>query len=376
MKKISRTILAASMSLALAACNNGDKKETPAPTPKAPAQINISGSVFKGALISAKVQIYRASDIEFLSPLTTTPEDVQTNDNGDYSATIVNANGDILVGAIVVKFTTDANTQMRCDAAVSCGDVLRGELIPTLKIAGLSLTTLTVATVKVDGTSNDIVADANTLTTMATDAVLAQVAANPNLVSAIDTLPIEDVTALQQNASVVVGEILGVDLSETNIYDITIVDSTDTQGVADAVTDAELTGTDPSITNTLTLINASLAAITIPEESTLAEVINDYVQTVAVVANTVVEALAEGVDIATALADPATVDAQVALAEAQVEISDQVTLIQETVEADAANEGIAVVIEVVVVPVVVQPIEVELGNGVITVTGGTGATDG
>jgi hypothetical protein len=180
------------------------------------------------------------------------------------------------------------------------------------------------------------------------------------------------VTALQQNASVVVGEILGVDLSETNIYDITIVDSTDTQGVADA----ELTGTDPSITNTLTLINASLAAITIPAESTLAEVINDYVQTVAVVANTVVEALAEGVDIATALADPATVDAQVALAEAQVEISDQVTLIQETVEADAANEGIAVVIEVVVVPVVVQPIEVELGNGVITVTGGTGATDG
>ena len=373
MKKISRTILAASMSLALAACNNGDKKETPAPT--VPAPINISGSVFKGALISAKVQIYRASDIEFLSPLTTTPEDVQTNDNGDYSATIVNANGDILLGAVVVKFTTDANTQMRCDAAVSCGDVLRGELIPTLKIAGLSLTTLTVATVKVDGTSNDIVADANTLTTMATDAVLAQVAANPNLVLAIDTLPIEDVTALQQNASVVVGEILGVDLSETNIYDITIVDSTDTQGVADAVTDAELTGTDPSITNTLTLINASLASITIPAESTLAEVINDYVQTVAVVTNTVVEALAEGVDIATALADPATVDAQVALAEAQVEISDQVTLIQETVEADAANEGIAVVIEVVVVPVVVQPIEVELGNGVITVTGGTGATD-
>ena len=373
MKKISRTILAASMSLALAACNNGDKKETPALT--VPAQINISGSVFKGALISAKVQIYRASDIEFLSPLTTTPEDVQTNDNGDYSATIVNANGDILLGAVVVKFTTDANTQMRCDAAVSCGDVLRGELIPTLKIAGLSLTTLTVATVKVDGTSNDIVADANTLTTMATDAVLAQVAANPNLVLAIDTLPIEDVTALQQNASVVVGEILGVDLSETNIYDITIVDSTDTQGVADAVTDAELTGTDPSITNTLTLINASMAAITIPAESTLAEVINDYVQTVAVVANTVVEALAEGVDIATALADPATVDAQVALAEAQVEISDQVTLIQETVEADAANEGIAVVIEVVVVPVVVQPIEVELGNGVITVNGGTGATD-
>ena len=117
MKKISRTILAASMSLALAACNNGDKKETPALT--VPAQINISGSVFKGALISAKVQIYRASDIEFLSPLTTTPEDVQTNDNGDYSATIVNANGDILVGAVVVKFTTDANTQMRCDAAVS-----------------------------------------------------------------------------------------------------------------------------------------------------------------------------------------------------------------------------------------------------------------
>ena len=375
MKKIFRIALAASIALALAACNNGDKKE--ALTPTAPATVKISGSVFKGALISAKVQVYRASDIEFLNPLTTDPEDVQTDENGSYSATVVNASGDVIIGAIVVKFTADANTQMRCDAAVICGDVPRGELIPTSEISDISLTTLTVATVKADGTSNDIVVDANTLTTMATDAVLAQVAANPNLVSAIDTLPIEDVTTLQENASVVVGEILGVDLSETNVFEITIVDSTDTQGVADAVADAELTGTNPSITNTLTLINAALAAITVPAESTLGEVINDYVQTVAVVSNTVVEAVAQGVDITTALADPATVDAQVALAVVQIEISDQASTLQQEIVSDANTAGIALVIEVVAIPTVVPPIEIDLGDiVVITVTGGTGGTAG
>lgn len=369
MKKIFRIALTVSVLLVLTACHNHNKKEAPT----APVAVKISGSVFKGALISAKVQVYRASDIQFLNPLITNPEDVQTDGDGYYSATIVNENGESIIGALVVKFTADANTRMRCDAAVMCGDVPRGELIPTSEVIDILLTTLTAATAKADGTSNDIIANANALTTMATNAVLAQVAANTKLASAIDTLPIEDVIALQKNASVVVGKVLGVDLLETNIYDITIVDSTNTQGVADAVADAKLAGTNPGITNTLTLINSSLAAVTVTEGSTLGKTINDYVETVAVVSTTVVKAVAQGLDIATALADPATVDAQVALAKAQVEISDQATLIKDAVVADAANKGIEVDIEIVEIPVIVPEIRLDLDD-IVIVTGGTGNT--
>jgi len=183
------------------------------------------------------------------------------------------------------------------------------------------------------------------------------------------------VEALQQNASVIVGEILGVDLSTTNIYDIEIVDSTDTEAVAAAVTDA---GDAASITNTLTLVNASLAAVTGEEGSTIAETINSYVQTVAVVAETVVEALVEETDIASALADPAAVTALGDLADAQVEISDQATLIEATIVQDAVDEGIDVVIETEEIPSTVEAItEVVVEDVPLDiVTGATGAVSG
>ncbi|HCH70927.1 MAG TPA: hypothetical protein DE042_10800 [Colwellia sp.] len=365
MKKIFRTTLAASITLALAACGGSSSSSTP-------ATIDIAGSIDKGSLISAKVQIFRASDTGFTTPLTTDPADVQTDENGDYTATVVNASGDAIVGALVVNITADGDTTMRCDAAVSCGDVPRGDIIPNSQVAGISLSTLTVATVDAEGNGIALDADANTLTTMATDAVLEQVAANPNLASAIDTLPIESVTTLQENASVIVGEILGVDLSETNIYDITIVDSTDTQAVADAV---DAAGTNASITNTLTLINASLAGLPISSGSTLGDTINNYLDDVAVVSTTVVEAIADGADIATALLNDAAAEAQLALAEAQVEISDQATTLQQEIESDATNEGIEVVIDIVEIPTIVPEIEIDLGD-IVVVTGATGGTGG
>ena len=364
MKKIVRTTLAVSIALALTACNHNDDAVT-----VTPATVDLAGSVVKGALIDAKVQIYRASDTAFATPLTTEPVDVQTDENGDYTATVVDASGEAIVGALVVNITADDNTQMRCDAAVSCGEVLRGELIPTSEIADISVSTLTVAAVDADGASIAIDADANTLTTMATDAVLAQVAANTNL--DIDNLPVESVVALQKNASLIVGKSLGIDLSTTNIYDIKIVDATDTQAVADAATNANDAA---SITNTLTLVNASLAAITVPEGSTLADSINSYVQNVAVVSEAVAEALAEGTDIANALAAPEVAAAQVAVAETQVEISDEADLIKDAVVADAANEGIDVVVETEVIPDVVPAIEIDLGD-IIVPTGATGGTN-
>jgi len=71
MKKIVRTTLAVSIALALTACNHNDDAVT-----VTPATVDLAGSVVKGALIDAKVQIYRASDTAFATPLTTEPVDV------------------------------------------------------------------------------------------------------------------------------------------------------------------------------------------------------------------------------------------------------------------------------------------------------------
>ena len=351
------------LALTLTACGGSSSSNTPDPTP---ATLAMSGSGVKGALISAKVQVYRASDTGFATPLTTEPADVQTDENGDYTATVVDASGNAIVGALVVKITADDDTQMRCDAAVSCGDVLRGELIPNSEVAGISLSTLTVAEVDENGASVPVDADANTLTTMATDAVLAQVAANTAI--DIDNLAPAGVEALQKNASVVVGDILGVDLSTTNIYDIEIVDSTDTDAVIAASTGST------SVTGQLTAINASLTAVT--GDGTIAETINSYVADVAVVSGTVLEAVANGEDIATALASDEAVTAQVNVAAAQIEISDEATEIATTTAQEVTNSGSDVVIEAVTIPTTVEPItEVELEDVPLnTVTGATGGT--
>lgn len=124
MKKILRTTLAVSIALALTACNNGDKYVEP-------ATMDIMGSAVKGSLRSATVLIYRATDTTFATPLTTEPEDIQTKGDGSYEATVVDASGNAIVGALVVKIIADDNTEMRCDAAVECADgTPRGEWIP------------------------------------------------------------------------------------------------------------------------------------------------------------------------------------------------------------------------------------------------------
>ncbi|WP_057830206.1 hypothetical protein [Colwellia sp. TT2012] len=370
MKKIVRATLAASIALALTACNN-DKKDAPViepPAPVVPATLDISGAAVKGALIGAKVQIYRASDVALATPLTTEPADVQTDENGDYTATVVDASGNAIVGALVVTITADGDTVMRCDAAVVCADgTPRGENIPNEEIAGISMSTLTFAAVDADGDSIAIDADANTFTTMATDAVFAQLAINTNL--DIDNLSVEGVVALQKNASLIVGEILGIDLSTTNIYDIKIVDSTDTVAVAAAATEA---GDSANVTTQLTSFNAALAVLD-TTDSTISQTINNYVQTVAVVSTTLVDALAEGTDIAIALTDPDAVTALAVLAPAQTAISDEATTIQQTVQQDLIDDGIDIVIEPVVIPATVPPIEIDLGD-IIVPTGATGGT--
>jgi hypothetical protein len=343
MKNLLKSTLAVVVTVGLSACGNDDYK--PPLEPPVPTKLDLTGSITKGALISAKVQIYRASDTGFTTPLTTDPVDIQTDDKGDYTATVVDASGNAIVGSLVVNITTDDDTQMRCDAAVACADgTLRGELIPTSEIAGLSLSTITLATVDTSGASVPIDADINTFTTMATDAVLAQVTANPAI--QIDTLGAAGFVALQKNASVVVGTLLGVDLSTTNVFDIKIVDSTDTVAFTAAAVDA---GAGASLTNTLTLINSSFAAITGEANSTISDTINNYVQKVAVVSVTAAVAIANEEDVTAALA--ANTDAQAAYAAVtgvQTEISDKVAETKAAVEVESNNVIVSDVVPTII----------------------------
>ena len=145
------------------------------------------------------------------------------------------------MGSFLIELVADADTTMLCDA-VMCGDVERGDPIPASQLEGLTLSTVTYS----DGTTIDNV-DVNSLTTMATDAIFSAVSLNPNL----DLADAATFLTLQEDASEVVGAIIGVDLSESNIFAIDIVD---------ASVSADISTTD-SIAATLTLINASLSGL-------------------------------------------------------------------------------------------------------------------
>ena len=245
MRKTSSTTLALALFITACSDNPNNTPDIPLPEPE-PVAVEISGSIDKGALRFATVLIYRASDFDFESPLLTVPADVQTDENGDYSATVLNNANQPIQSVLVVRVTTNEDSVMVCDAPVSCGDTPRGELIQPAQLVGLSLNTITQSTIDADGNGVPVTADVNAITTLATDVVIAQVKVIPDL--DIDNLALDGVVALQKNASAVVGQILGVDLSETNIYEIKISDATDTQAMDAAVAEA---GEDAVSTNTL-----------------------------------------------------------------------------------------------------------------------------
>lgn len=336
MKKIVRTTLAVSIALALTACNNDNNDPTP-------TTLDISGAAIKGTLAAATVNVYAASDAERATVLAT----AQTDANGDYSVQVIDATGAEIMGTFVVEVVADEDTTMICDATM-CGDVARGESIPAAELEGLSLSTITYS----DG--NAISADVNSLTTMATDTILSSAAIEG---SAIDLASISaaDFLEVQNDTSEIIGAILGVDLSATNIFAIDIVDASVSADVS----------VEDSITATLTLINASLTSLDVADGSTLSDAINDYVNAVeTVTAALLVDA---DVDLGTANSEAlATINAT------QAQISDEVTMISAEITTDTGVE----------VPTEEVPTELDeeaLGETVgeiIDGTGGTGGTGG
>ena len=379
MKNILHLTLAVAMSLSITACSDNPNytPDIPLPEPE-PVAVEISGSIDKGALKFATVLIYRASDFDFASPLLTVPADIQTDENGDYTATVVNNANQAIRGVLVVRVTADEDSVMVCDAPVSCGDIPRGGDIQPEQLVGLSLKTITQSTTDADGNGVPVTADANAITTLATDVVIAQVKVIPDL--DIDNLASDGVVALQKNASAVVGQILGVDLSETNIYEIKISDATDTQAMDTAATEA---GEDAVSTNALTLINASFADLPTEEDPdvpaqnlSFGNTLNNFINNVKVITTIVVEATSAEEDIASALTDVPD-DVREKIAAAQTKVADNTTLLKETINSEAVQAGLDLDIDVPQLPTVVdnQTIaEVELENvpeDVVVVTGAT-----
>ena len=381
MRKTSSTTLALALALFITACsdNPNNTPDIPLPEPE-PVAVEISGSIDKGALRFATVLIYRASDFDFASPLLTVPADVQTDENGDYSATVLNNANQPIQGVLVVRVTTNEDSVMVCDAPISCGDTPRGQLIQPLQLVGLSLNTITQSTIDADGNGVPVTADVNAITTLATDVVIAQVKVIPDL--DIDNLASDGVVALQKNASAVVGQILGVDLSETNIYEIKISDATDTQAMDAAAAEA---GEDAVSTNALTLINASLADLPNEEDPdvpaqnlSFGNTLNSFVNNFKVITTIVVEATSAEENITIALTD-VPVDVREKVAATQVKVADNTTLLKETINSEAVQAGLELDIDVPQLPTIVDnqtiaEVELEDVPEDVVVTGGTGAT--
>ncbi|PKG84448.1 hypothetical protein CXF85_08260 [Colwellia sp. 75C3] len=346
MKTIVRTALAASIALALTACHNDSKTTTPDPDPipVVPTELDISGGAVKGVLALATVNVYAASDTEKTTVLAT----AQTDASGDYTVKVVDDTGAAITGAFIVEVVADTDTTMICDATL-CGEITFGNPIATDTLLGLTLSTVAYS----DGSAID--ADVNSLTTMATDSILASasIAGSP---LDLATITAEDFLAIQEDASEIVGAVLGVDLSETNLFSLNIVDASNTSEVS----------TEDETLATLTLINASLSSLEVADGSSLADEINEYL---AAVEEVTVAILADPE------ADLGSGDTAAALAtinETQAQIADEIDAIAAEIVADT---GIAI-------PVAEVPTELDedaLGDivgDIIDGTGGTGGTGG
>jgi hypothetical protein len=328
MVKIVRTAIAASLILALAACdsNNDD------PVVVTPTTLSVAGTAIKGVLANATVEIFLVTDLDTVVGTT------QTDDEGNYTITITDESGDPIVGAYVVKVIADEDTTMVCDAAV-CGDVARGELIPAADLVDLTLSTFTFS----DGTGS-IDADVNVLTSMSTNAILASAASNENIDLA--TLDAESVSNLQTSASQVVGSILGQDLSTVNLFNLDIIDGTDFD---------ENTVIAP-ITNSLSLINASFSGLDSDGPS-------------------IVEYLASFEAVVTLLVDPATVgdvttEDLAVITNTQTQLS---TLVEDVLLVVVQDTALQITVEQILTEINVVAI-IDTIAAIQTTTGGTGGT--
>ena len=261
MHKIIGSTLAAAIALTLTACIDDKDYVADVPAPTIPAELAVSGSGIKGTLVSALVEVFDSANLNLVLAST------QTDANGDYMITLTDATRASITGSFVVRLSAYADTTMICDAP-ACGDLVRGDVVPASELGGLELSTISYA----DG-SGTISAKMNAITTLATETLLDVAASNSDL----DMSDPATLMELQEDASRIIGAAFGLDLSETNIFDVSIVD---------ASVSADVSTTD-SIAATLTLINAALSGLDTETGETLSSAFEAYIAAVTFVTNAI-----------------------------------------------------------------------------------------
>ena len=245
MKIILNTAIAATIGLAVVSC--GGSKSSPAPASNTPTtKIELSGQAIKGTIDKGEVFVFRANNL--VNPVAAA---VSTDALGNYTFTLDEATS--YKGAYIIEVVAAAGTTMICDAKPMCGDVDFGDKIPADKLTGLSLSSVT--TVDETGKAK---ANVNLLTTLTTDVLITAAKADGVNLSSVSK---ETLDKLQMISSEIVGDLIGVDLSTKNVFDIEVVDAT-----------TYTANSTPDVTiDTLSVINASYAGLPLADDETMAD---------------------------------------------------------------------------------------------------------
>ena len=208
-------------------------------------KVAITGTVVKGTLASAIVQLFKASDLA--TPIATT----STGTNGEYELTYTVMKGENF-GTLIVKVSVDDDTTMVCDAD-ECDGVANGSTLVATELGVLELSTH----LAIDANQNDQVnvnnVPINTLTTVATSIILAETSD-----SDLSAMTLSSLSSLQKEVTLVVMSALGVSTDVgTNLFDINLPDASDIpNGLSSLNTESSQQG----LVTQLSMLNASFAA--------------------------------------------------------------------------------------------------------------------
>lgn len=218
---------------------------TPTPTPVVTQDVTISGTAIKGTLVSAVVELFKASDL--VTPIAT----AKTGSSGEYELTYSGTKGDNF-GTLVIKVSLDDSTTMVCDAG-DCDGVANGATLTKVEIGALELWTHLVIDASQSGQVTITDLPVNTLTTAATSLLLASKSTS-DLSAMTESSLLELQKELTQALLAALGVVTDADI---NLLNINLPDASDIPvGLTNFNVASDLQG----LVSQLSLLNASFAA--------------------------------------------------------------------------------------------------------------------
>lgn len=215
------------------------------PTPDVTQDVTITGTAIKGTLVSAVVELFKASDL--VTPIAVT----STGLNGEYELTYTGTKGDNF-GTLVIKVSVDDSTTMVCDAG-DCNGMANGTILNFAEIGNLELWTHLVIDASQTAQINITNLPVNTLTTAATSLLLENTST-----ADLSAMTESSLLDLQQELTQVLLTALGVVTdAEINLLNINLPDASDIPlGLTNFNVAANLQG----LVSQLSILNASFAA--------------------------------------------------------------------------------------------------------------------